>query len=271
MNQREQLRKAQLYIANELKRICENNGINYFLDCGSMLGAVRHHGFIPWDDDMDMGMKKDDYHKFLLVAENELGKDFFLDNYSANSNNALVYSKIRLKGTTYLEAKGNPNSNHNEIFVDIFPYYFVSDNEMMRRIEGILMSVFSQAIMSKSGYKVWRGGGIAKRFKFLPTDLLGKCLKKKTMHRIIDGLYNKHTDTRRMCIHSGSCYAYWFFPREIFDDYIDIEFEGYLFKIPKRYDAYLSKVYGNYMALPPNEKRITHMIQLLDMGSYHFK
>lgn len=75
------LRHAQLMIAREIKRICEKNNISYFLDSGSMLGAVRHNGFIPWDDDMDIGMCYDDYAKFVAIAPIELGEQFFLDNY----------------------------------------------------------------------------------------------------------------------------------------------------------------------------------------------
>ena len=271
MNERDQLRKAQLYIAEEIKRICVANEINYFLDCGSMLGAVRHHGFIPWDDDMDIGMKKDDYSKFLQIAAYDLRSDFFLDNYDTNTDNALVFSKVRLKNTIYLETKGNMEAEHNEIFVDVFPYYFISDNEMIRRIEGIIMSVLSQAIMSKSGYRVWKGESLGKRLKFFPTDLLGACMDKKTMHHIIDHLFSKYVNTSYLCIHSGSCYGYWYFPKEVFDEFVDTEFEGHTFKIPKQYDTYLSTVYGDYMVLPPEKNRTTHLIQKLDLGEYHFE
>lgn len=268
--QRDQLRKAQLYIAKEIKRICEANDINYFLDCGSMLGAVRHQGFIPWDDDMDIGMRKEDYNRFLEIAQKELNHELFLDNYSTNPNNALVFTKVRLRGTRYIEAKGNADTVHNEIFVDVFPYYNISDDENKRKIEGILMSILSQAIMSKSGYKVWKGEKISKRIKFLPTDMLGKVLTKKAMHRWIDQLFNKNTDSKRVCIHSGSCYDYWFFPKEIFDEYIDTQFEETTFRIPRQYDIYLSTVYGDYMTMPPIEKRITHNIETLDLGVYRF-
>lgn len=268
--QRIQLRRAQLYIADEIKRICELHHIKYFLDCGSMLGAVRHQGFIPWDDDMDIGMMKEDYEKFLKICENELKDEFFLDNYETNPANALVYSKMRLKGTKYIEEKGNAEAKHNEIFVDIFPYFSISDNAFKRKLDGALLAGMSQAILSKSGYKVWKGESKLKRLKFIPTDIVGKILTKKGMHRAVNRIVNKYKDTKMVCIHSGSCYDYWYVPKEIFDSMIEVKFEDRTYLIPKQYDVYLKTAYGNYMELPPENKRTTHSIVNLQMGPYQF-
>lgn len=272
MTDSDKLRKAQLKIAKEIRRICEKHGICFFLDCGSMLGAVRHQGFIPWDDDMDIGMLDGDYQKFLRVAPAELSEEFFLDNSATNPENGLVFSKIRLKGTRYIENKSNPQAVHSEIFVDIFPYYFISDRESARKLEGMAMAVLCQAILSKSGFKVWKGENRLKRLKFIPTDILGALVPMKTLRGWVDGLYHKHRDTGRVCIHSGSCYDYWFFPVELFDEMIEMPFEGILFPVPKRYDEFLRTAYGpDYMTPPPPEKRITHQIQLLDLGPFDDK
>lgn len=269
MTDMEKLRNAQLYIAKEIRRICEKHAIRYFLDAGSMLGAVRHQGFIPWDDDMDIGMLDADYQKFLLVAPGELGEDFFLDNYDTNPENGLVFTKVRLKGTKYIENKANANAVHNEIFVDIFPYYYISDDEQTRKIEGFAMAVLAQAILSKAGYRVWKGDAWTKRLKFIPTDILGALCSQKTLRRWVDRLYHKHTGTGRVGIHDGSCYRYWFVPATYFDSFIRVQFENVEFPIPERYDAYLSTIYGkDYMTPPPPEKRITHQIQLLDLGRF---
>lgn len=268
MDELDALKTAQLFIAKEIKRVCEKCNIQYFLDSGSMLGAVRHQGFIPWDDDMDIGMLDKDYQRFLQIAPQEISDDFFIDNFQNNSDNGLVFSKVRLRGTKYIESKGNPLAKHNEIFVDIFPYYYISDNELIRKTEGLLMAIISQAIMSKSGYKVWKGDSKLKRVKFIPSDIIGHIFSKKTMHSWIDWLYGKHLNTSRVCVHAGSCYDYWFFPVEIFEKYIDVSFENIDFPIPENYDLYLKVAYGDYMKLPPVEQRITHQIQKLDLGKY---
>ena len=167
-DEHEQLKKVQLMIAEDIKRICEKYQIKYFLDAGSMLGAVRHKGFIPWDDDIDIGMPKEEYNKFLEVAPAELGEKYFVDNYNTNRDNSLVFTKIRLLGTEYIENKANAAAKHNEIFVDIFPYYYISDNELVRKGEAFRMQLLTQMLLIKGGYKVWRGETRLKYLKFLP-------------------------------------------------------------------------------------------------------
>lgn len=270
-NKSSQLRKAQIYILDEIKRICTLHNIEYFLDGGSMLGAVRHQGFIPWDDDIDVGMTLDNYRKFLVIAEKELETDFFIDNYEHNKDCALVFSKIRLKGTTYVELKGNANALHNEIFVDVFPYYYVADNRVVRNLEAFKMRILSQALLEKSGYKVWAGEGIVKRLKFIPIDILGIFLNKKYIHQKMGKILSRYTNTKYMCVHAGGrFYQYWNMPSGIFDNYVMVSFEGNLYPIVEEYDTYLTIGYGDYMKLPPENQRVTHNIVKLDLGKYIF-
>lgn len=268
IDEHQQLKKVQLMIATDIKRVCENYNIRYFLDAGSMLGAVRHGGFIPWDDDMDIGMPKDDYKKFMEIASEELGEKYFVDNYNTNDENPLVFTKIRLLGTEYIENKSNALAKHKEVFVDIFPYYYISDNEILRKIEALKMQILTQMLLIKGGFKVWKGESKFKYIKFLPVQILAKCYSVKSIRNKIDKLYNKYVNTKNICVHAGSCYNYWYFPTTWFNELVDIQFEGIKFKIPKEYDSFLRKAYGDYMKLPPEDERKTHQIIKLDLGKY---
>lgn len=258
MTQLDRLHSVQMKIAREVKRICEKNDIRYFLEAGTMLGAVRHKGFIPWDDDMDFGMLKEDYDRFLEIAPSELSEEFFLDNYENNDEYGLVFSKVRLKNTIFIELKGNEKAKHNEIFVDIFSYYPIADKKLTRKFEAKVMTIIAHAIMSKSGYKVWKGDGLLKRLKFIPTDIIGMVLTKKRMFSIINNYYNKHKNTRCVCLHGGSFYDSIIMDKNLFKEYVDVEFEKEVFKIPAAYDEILRICYGDYMTLPPEEDRVTH-------------
>ena len=268
IDEHQQLKKVQLMIATDIKRVCENYNIRYFLDAGSMLGAVRHGGFIPWDDDMDIGMPKDDYKKFMEIASEELGEKYFVDNYNTNDENPLVFTKIRILGTEYIENKSNALAKHKEVFVDIFPYYYISDNEILRKTEALKMQILTQMLLIKGGFKVWKGESKLKYIKFLPVQILAKCYSVKSIRNKIDKLYNKYVNTKNICVHAGSCYNYWYFPTIWFNELVDIQFEGIKFKIPKEYDSFLRKAYGDYMKLPPEDERKTHQIIKLDLGKY---
>lgn len=263
---------AELYILKEIKRICEKHNIKYFLTGGTMLGAVRHQGFIPWDDDIDIAMVKEEYEKFLSIAPSELGDEFFLDNEETDDDYGLVFSKVRLLGTKFIELKGNENANHNELFVDIFPYFNVSNDKTERAKIGNKLTLLTQLLLVKSGYHVWRGDGIAKAVKFLPVRILSILFSRKRLRARINSLVNKYPErTQFTCPNNGSKlgYIYWILPRTVFDEYISVKFEDDFFSIPRDYERCLKTFYGTtFMELPPEDKRVSHRPIELDLGAY---
>ena len=120
--------------------------------------------------------------------------------------------------------------------------------------------------MSKCGYKVWKGKGVKKRIKFLPTDILGKVCTMRFLRKNVERLYLKHHNTEMMGIQAGSCYSYWFFPEDVLRKTEKHIFEDEMFNIPQKYDYFLKVAYGDYMKLPSKEERVTHQIKYLDFG-----
>ena len=123
----QQAKKIMISILEEIDIICKKNNINYWIESGTLLGAVRHGGFIPWDDDIDIGMLRDDYNKFLKVCEKDLSNDLFVQNFNTESNISFQWSKIKHKHSKIIEKKNC--ECHQGLFIDIFQYDYYTDNE----------------------------------------------------------------------------------------------------------------------------------------------
>lgn len=140
-----------LEIAVEIKRICEKHDIKYFLIAGTLLGAVRHKGFIPWDDDMDIGLLREDYERFVDLCKTELSDQFELINEEL-PNYGLPFIKIQLKGTTFLEKSAPKYPCGNGIYVDCFPIDRMPDGKYKQMLQGKLLDFTRLAVLKKSGY-----------------------------------------------------------------------------------------------------------------------
>ena len=141
------LRKVQLLqlkIAKEIKRICDKNNIDYILDSGTLLGAVRHKGFIPWDDDMDIAMTREEYNRFIDVAKIELGEEYFLQTWDTDNNYPMPFAKVRLNDTRYIENVFENANMHQGIYVDIFPYDVWPQKNIYRKNFGVGDFLFNQ-------------------------------------------------------------------------------------------------------------------------------
>ena len=155
--EREVLQKVQpilLDIAREIKRVCEENDIRYFMYRGTFLGAVRHLGFIPWDEDMDFAMLREDYEKFCRIAPQALGKDYCFQNWHTDPGYAHPFGKVRKRGTLYVEAKCRP-LQENGFYVDIYPLDNApGDPALQHRLARQQLHLYRVKLM-KSGYTPW--------------------------------------------------------------------------------------------------------------------
>lgn len=268
---RETLRRVQLTlldIAKEIKRVCEEHEIRYFLYRGTFLGAVRHQGFIPWDDDMDFAMLREDYEKFCRIAPEALGEQYAFQNWHCSQNFAQPFAKVRKRGTLYIEAKSGL-LEENGLYVDIYPLDFAPEGENDRAaLSRKLLHLFRIKLM-QGGYKPWMEEDRTlwiKRIGYIPYQAASLVLGRKK-------LIETYEETVLAVPKSGTLYEQsalpvtYYFDRAHYAETAMYPFEDTYFPGPKDYDGVLTALYNDYMTLPPEDKRENrHQIGTLDFG-----
>ena len=261
-NEMDRLHRALLLIALEIKRICEKNEIPFFLIGGTLLGAVRHKGFIPWDDDMDIGMCRDDYDRFIDACKRDLDSRFFLSTYNTEKLYAKPFAKIRLIGTHFPEPDA-PMGICDGIFVDVFPIDRIPPQKFKRTIHNLRNKFYLYVLLVKSGYCVDNS-----KFMFL-AKLFARRKKEDIISAILrcQTKYNKYAQFEYANLCGTYKYGKDVLPIECVDNPVLIEFEKMLFPAPKNPGRVLSIVYGDYMELPPESQRVSqHTSSDIDFG-----
>lgn len=265
MNQTE-LRKLQLTeldILKEIHRVCQRNKIKYWLTGGTLIGAIRHKGFIPWDDDVDIAMMRDDYNRFSKIAPKELKQGFHLQNWEYEPNFGPPYTKIRKNNTLLIEAGSQDANIHHGIFVDIFVY----DKFPVNRLDFIKvkfsMQILLRMLIVKSGLTPWQGVNRISPYWwlfFLPFRVMAKFVDfnymKKEYRKCVQSA-NK-TDSKLIFNSCETNDEKHPIPEAYVEQVILHQFEDAEFYIPAEYDKLLKNFYGDYMQLPPPEQREGH-------------
>lgn len=268
---RELLRRVQLVqleIAREVKRVCDENDIQYFLCFGTVLGAVRHGGFIPWDDDLDIGMTRREYERFLQIAPDKLKKEYYLHTWHVDPEYALPFAKVRKRGTLYLEGKST-RLKENGFYIDIFPFdYLPADIEQKAMLDKKLIDLFRTKLM-KSGYTPWMENGKIiwkKRIGYLYYQAKAALTTREKLIREYEDVIatfpeNEDVYWQDPAMHLRSLKRVWC------EELTELPFEGENFKVSKHYHEMLTAIYGNYVQLPPEDQRENrHQIEAVDFG-----
>lgn len=245
----------------EFDRVCKALDIPYVLFAGTMLGAVRHQGFIPWDDDLDVMMLREDYDRFLREAESVLDREKFFLQKEFSEHWPMFFSKLRLNNTACLE-KYRPRDPkmHEGIYLDIFPCDNAADSRLGQKIQFYASKVVIAKSLDRRGYET---NSIAKKL------FMGVCrlLPRTPFLRIAKG-----SKKQGAIVHSFFGGARSFekniYLRAYFQQRTDIFFEGDTYPVPKDYDALLRLLYGDYMSLPaPEERQIKQHAILVDLSN----
>lgn len=259
-----ELQAKELILLKELRRICEANDITYFLAYGSLIGAVRHHGFIPWDDDVDVCMNYPDYVKFKEACKTQLGSDFFLQTDETDPNAGLSYYKLRLNNTTLIVDYLANRDMHHGINIDIYPIYNVPDNSIQRTIQLYASAVY---MLFEAGQVPENHGGImAAGSKLLLKTIKGtsRIAIKNKCHQYMAKFEDKHTKMKAMLFGNLNVCRH-LYPAEVFSKSLKMQFENDSFSVPAGYDTYLMQYYGDYMKMPPIEEqgvKLDHIVKV---------
>lgn len=265
MNQLEHLQKVVLSIAKDLDKLCRENGIEYYLGGGGAIGAIRHHGFIPWDDDLDFLMTNANYVKFIQICREKLDPEkYYIQEGLVDW--PMPFTKIRLKGTYIEEYEGYLNEgDNNGIFVDIFKLDNLSDNKLMMWWQYICSKVFLSYCLSKRTYA---SATFKKKIVLALSSALNISFIRKFVLKQIER-YNKNSTANYYgCFWGRTRLKNSITHKDIYGTPLYVTFEDTLLPVAEKYNEYLTQFFGEYMQLPPEEQRIALHVTHIDFGKY---
>ena len=244
-----QHQQALLILLKEFDRVCKQLNIPYVLFAGTMLGAVRHQGFIPWDDDLDVMMLREDYERFLREANAVLDEEKFFFQKEFSQHWPMFFSKLRLNGTTCLE-KFHPKDPqiHQGVYIDIFPCDAAFGTGIGRRLQFLASKVVIAKSVDKRGYDT----DSTKKKLFIA---LCRVLPMKPFLALTKG-GNRKSGIVHSFLGGASSYRKNIYPVACFQMRQEMTFEDGMYPVSAEYDALLKTLYGDYMRLPPPEQRV---------------
>lgn len=252
----EEIKKIQMDILSYTDNFCRDNNIQYSISGGTLIGAVRHGGYIPWDDDIDIMMTRENFQKFESLFPKIADKQYRLFSNNIDKYFCQPYLNVADMSTSY-DMPGYPKSMG--VNIDIFPFDYISEDEKERQ----LLFAKVQSLRNRFNIKGlrWRKGRALSKNIFM---VLGKCAllftSRKSLSKQIETLAlnaGPVESNLRACIVWGYG-AKEVIPASLFDEYINIAFEDRTYMAIKDYKVYLTHLFGDFMQLPPVEKQVSH-------------
>lgn len=256
---------TELYrILAEIVRICELCNIQYFIQGGSAIGALYNKGIVPWDDDIDVGMTRSEYERFLIEAPHHLSPECFLEWFGTEANTPFYFAKVKLNNTLFVEEMWRDMDIHHGIFVDIFPYDRIPDNPLLEKIHRFESKFWINCFMAKEVW-LWQHCGRCEIDNPLPKSWIG-C----AVIRLVSSLMTRQTIYKVMCRVLGR-YNSWNtervnivrmpkdqIARADIENSVDMEFGGMQVKAPRNIETYLRHHYPNLRPVLPEEEQVNH-------------
>ena len=252
-SQIQQVWATEQEILDVIHKVCTENGLRYSLAYGTLIGAVRHKGFIPWDDDIDLMMPREDYEKLLAIWNQAAPEGYLLQNYHTYSDYTNNFTKIVKDHTTFLQKEEDRAASfHKGVFVDIFPGDRVAPGRIRQKIQYVACAV---NLLYSRGYTSGTGGvmGMIERI-LLKLPKSSQIYFRDKAERIIIKWRNDNQQPYLFSCTIGCSRLYY--PSDMFDGERSISFCGKEYCCVNDYDKILRIQYGDYMQLPPEEDRV---------------
>lgn len=243
---------VQMDMLCELDRICEKYGLTYYADSGTLIGAIRHKGFIPWDDDIDIAMMRSDFQKLLKVANKELKAPLFLQSVYSDRNYVRALARIRNSATTAIDKADLDKPFNHGIFIDIFPLDNVPENRIIRKVWCKKIRIIRRLLRNWAYYEITEKKSLSKKLfsKFLrdAVDRIGYKRVYRYLENVCGAFNKKRTKYVSYVSYSfGKQKHIW--RRSLFDQCHKVPFEFVEINVPDGYDERLRVEYGEYMVL----------------------
>lgn len=259
-----ELQKVELGLLKEFVDFCEKNHLKYYLSAGTCLGAIRHKGFIPWDDDIDVMMPRPDYDRFLEIGQEHFSGDIFLQTWKSDPYYPYNFSKLRDSRTTYIEKTYRFTPMNHGAWIDIFPLDGCKTPKNGKRTFSIwyhsvrtwphMWLIFPRCITRVPSWKTCITDILIDAF-FYPNYIWNI---NHHENKVIERIFKKYDyETHEYCINmqSGNI-GKDFFPKSYLGEGKLVQFEDILARVPDNYDAYLTQLYGDYITPPPEKKQV---------------
>ena len=267
--ERVEVQQCLLHMLKDIDYVCQQHDITYMLGGGTALGAVRHQGFIPWDDDLDLNMPREDYEKFLVVMQEELG-EYYDFSYPNSAHVDYPFLKIFKKDTKFVELFDN--MEYNAVWIDVFPIDYAPNNIILRQIKGWVSKVLFQGIgasllikqNNNPATKEMYRSSLQRKLRYWFALFIGMLfffVSYKKVFNLFDDFVQSAVVTNIMTVPTGrKHYLGECLPVDIIYPVKKIKFCDMEAPVYHDVKAYLTMLYGNYMQIPPVEKREKHMV-----------
>jgi lipopolysaccharide cholinephosphotransferase len=255
-----ELQLSEVELLVEFDRVCKELGLRYYLMSGTLLGAVRHSGFIPWDDDLDVVMPRWDYEQLMNEGQKILSGKYFLQNTDSDPEYPNVYAKLRNSETAFIEEVVSKRGMNHGIFIDIFPLDGIPKSRLLRNFLWTIKLVIGKSCLIKSDLVLEETAQIRLVKKFLQIVPLSDRALRKIYINLCKVVESDRTDYLILSTWPVVPQKVITFKKEWFEKSKPVCFEDGIFPAPFDYDSLLRQLYGDYLQLPAIEKRVAHHV-----------